>query len=68
MFHLFYKYLFNIYYAGHKRERAMNKIDKVHKRKLQVKMDFWCAQRNEQLELDVLVEFYGHLGTRDTGR
>lgn len=43
------------------RDIAMNKIDKVHSRKLQVKMDFWCTQRNKQLELNVLVEHYGYL-------
>lgn len=33
----------------------MNKTDKVYARKLWVRMNFWCSQRNEQLELDVLV-------------
>lgn len=33
----------------------MNKTDKVYSLKLWVKMDFWCSQRNEQLEMEVLV-------------
>lgn len=41
----------------------MEKIDKVYTKKLQVKMGFWCSQRNAQLELGILVEDCGHSGS-----